>query len=50
MGYDMVVVQPEHSKTTLLIPYIKKWWKVDLSQRLLEVDPPEGLVDQNLDE
>jgi 16S rRNA processing protein RimM len=50
MGYDMVVVQPEHSKTTLLIPYIKKWWKVDLSQRLLEVDPPEGLVDQSLDE
>jgi 16S rRNA processing protein RimM len=50
MGYDMVVVQPEQSKSTLLIPYIKKWWKVDLSQRLLEVDPPEGLVDQSLDE
>jgi ribosomal 30S subunit maturation factor RimM len=50
MGYDMVVLQPEHSKTTLLIPYIKKWWKVDISKRILVVDPPEGLVDQKLDE
>ncbi len=50
MGYDMVIVQSDSSKSTILIPYIKKWWKIDLSQHLLEVDPPEGLTDQSVDE
>ena len=30
------------------IPYIKAWWTLDLPNRRLDLDPPEGLLDVNL--
>jgi 16S rRNA processing protein RimM len=29
------------------IPYIKAWWTLDLPNRRLDLDPPEGLLDVN---
>jgi 16S rRNA processing protein RimM len=31
------------------VPYIKAWWQVDLPGRKLDLDPPPGLLDLDLD-
>ncbi len=48
-GYDMVVMSDLRPGRTgrLDIPYIKAWWVVDLPNRRLDLDPPEGLLDVN---
>lgn len=48
-GYDMVVMRDLRSGRTGLrdIPYIKAWWTLDLANRRLDLDPPEGLLDVN---
>jgi len=48
-GYDMVVMRdlrPGHTGQRD-IPYIKAWWTLDLPNRHLDLDPPEGLLDVN---
>ena len=49
-GYDMVVMRDQRPGRTgnRDIPYIKAWWTLDLPQRRLDLDPPEGLLDVNL--
>ena len=48
-GYDMVVMRDLRPGRTGQrdIPYIKAWWTLDLSNRRLDLDPPEGLLDVN---
>jgi 16S rRNA processing protein RimM len=49
-GYDMVVMRdlrPGRSGQRD-IPYIKAWWTLDLPNRRLDLDAPEGLLDVNL--
>jgi 16S rRNA processing protein RimM len=47
MGYDMVLMRDlrPHRTGVREIPYIKAWFSLDLPQRRIEVDPPEGLLD-----
>jgi 16S rRNA processing protein RimM len=47
MGYDMVSMRDLRPGRTGIrdIPYIKAWWKLDLANHRLDVDPPEGLLD-----
>jgi 16S rRNA processing protein RimM len=49
-GYDMVVMRDLRPGRTGQrdIPYIKAWWTLDLLNRRLDLDPPEGLLDVNL--
>jgi len=49
-GYDMVVMRDLRPGRTGQrdIPYIKAWWTLDLPNRRLDLDPPEGLLDVNL--
>jgi len=49
-GYDMVVMRDLRPGRTGQrdIPYIKAWWALDLPNRRLDLDPPEGLLDVNL--
>ena len=49
-GYDMVVMRDLRPGRTGQrdIPYIKAWWTLDLPNRHLDLDPPEGLLDVNL--
>jgi 16S rRNA processing protein RimM len=47
MGYDMVTVRdlrPGHMGLRE-IPYIKAWWKVDLTNQHLDLDGPPGILD-----
>jgi 16S rRNA processing protein RimM len=46
-GYDMVQMRDLRPGRTGLreIPYIKAWWTLDLPNRRLGLDPPEGLLD-----
>ena len=48
-GYDMVVMRDLRLGRTGQrdIPYIKAWWSLDLPNRRLDLDPPEGLLDVN---
>lgn len=48
-GYDMVVMRDLRPGRTGLrdLPYIKAWWTLDLPNRRLDLDPPEGLLDVN---
>ncbi|MCX6546458.1 MAG: hypothetical protein NTW40_00155 [Acidobacteria bacterium] len=48
-GYDMVVMRDLRPGRTGQrdIPYIKHWWVLDLPNRRLDLDPPEGLLDVN---
>lgn len=48
-GYDMVVMRDLRPGRTGQrdIPYIKAWWSIDLPNRRLDLDPPEGLLDVN---
>lgn len=48
-GYDMVVMRDLRPGRTGQrdIPYIKAWWTLDLPNRRLDLDPPEGLLDLN---
>jgi 16S rRNA processing protein RimM len=48
-GYDMVVMRDLRPGRTGQrdIPYIKAWWTLDLPNRRLDLDPPEGLLDVN---
>lgn len=47
MGYDMVVLRDLRPGRTgqREVPYIKAWWTLDLPNRRLDLDPPEGLLD-----
>ena len=47
MGYDMVVMRDLRKGRTGLrdIPFIKAWFSLDLPNRRIELDPPEGLLD-----
>jgi len=47
MGYDMVYMRDLRPRRTGLreIPYIKAWFSLDLPQRRIDLDPPEGLLD-----
>jgi 16S rRNA processing protein RimM len=49
-GYDMVVMRDLRPGRTGQrdVPYIKAWWTLDLPNRRLDLDPPEGLLDVNL--
>ncbi len=49
-GYDMVVMRDLRPGRTGQrdIPYIKAWWTLDLPNRRLDLNPPEGLLDVNL--
>jgi 16S rRNA processing protein RimM len=51
MGYDMVVLKDLRKGRTGQrdVPYIKAWWQVDLENRRLDLDPPPGLLDLDLD-
>ena len=51
MGYDMVVLKDLRPGRTGQrdVPYIKAWWQVDLEGRRLDLDPPPGLLDLDLD-
>jgi 16S rRNA processing protein RimM len=51
MGYDMVVLRDTRPGRTGQrdVPYIKAWWQVDLAARRLDLDPPPGLLDLDLD-
>ncbi len=51
MGYDMVVLKDLRPGRTGQrdVPYIKAWWQVDLAARRLDLDPPPGLLDLDLD-
>ncbi len=48
-GYDMVIMRDVRPGRTGQrdIPYIKTWWTLDLPNRRLDLDPPEGLLDVN---
>ncbi|WLT32851.1 ribosome maturation factor RimM [Geothrix sp. PMB-07] len=48
-GYDMVVMRDLRPGRTGKrdIPYIKAWWTLDLPNRRMNLDPPEGLLDVN---
>jgi len=48
-GYDMVVMRDLRPGRTGQrdIPYIKAWWTLDLPNRRMDLDPPEGLLDVN---
>jgi 16S rRNA processing protein RimM len=48
-GYDMVIMRDLRPGRTGQrdIPYIKAWWTLDLPNRHLDLDPPEGLLDVN---
>ena len=47
MGYDMVLMRDLRLGRTGVreIPYIKAWFNLDLPNRRIELDPPEGLLD-----
>ncbi len=47
MGYDMVQMKDLRPGRTGLrsIPYIKAWFSLDLPNRRVHLDPPEGLLD-----
>ena len=47
MGYDMVLMRDRRPGRTGVreIPYIKAWFTLDLPNRRIELDPPEGLLD-----
>ena len=47
MGYDMVLLRDLRPGRTgqREVPYIKAWWTLDLPNRRLDLDPPEGLLD-----
>ncbi len=47
MGYDMVILRDLRPGRTgqREVPYIKAWWTLDLLNRRLDLDPPEGLLD-----
>jgi 16S rRNA processing protein RimM len=47
MGYDMVLMRDlrPHRTGVREIPYIKAWFTLDLPNRRIEMDPPEGLLD-----
>jgi len=47
MSYDMVVVRDLRKGRTGLrdIPFIKAWFTLDLPNKRIDVDPPEGLLD-----
>ena len=47
MGYDMVVMRDLRKGRTGLrdIPFIKAWFALDLANRRIVLDPPEGLLD-----
>jgi 16S rRNA processing protein RimM len=47
MGYDMVSMRDLRPRRTGVreIPYIKAWFTLDLPNRRIELDPPEGLLD-----
>lgn len=49
-GYDMVVLKDLRPGRTGAreVPYIKAWWTLNLDQRRLDLDPPEGLLDLGL--
>jgi len=51
MGYDMIVLKDLRPGRTGQrdVPYIKAWWQVDLAARRLDLDPPPGLLDLDLD-
>lgn len=51
MGYDMVVLKDLRPGRTGQrdVPYIKAWFQVDLAGRRLDLDPPPGLLDLDLD-
>ena len=46
-GYDMVILRDLRPGRTgqREVPYIKAWWTLDLPNRRLDLDPPEGLLD-----
>jgi 16S rRNA processing protein RimM len=46
-GYDMVILRDLRSGRTgqREVPYIKAWWTLDLPNRRLDLNPPEGLLD-----
>ena len=48
-GYDLVVRRDLRPGRTGQrdIPYIKAWWTLDLPNRRLDLEPPEGLLDVN---
>ena len=47
MGYDMVLMRDLRPGRTGIreIPYIKAWFNLDLPNRRIDLDPPEGLLD-----
>ncbi len=51
MGYDMVVLKDLRPGRTGQrdVPYIKAWFQVDLAAKRLDLDPPPGLLDLDLD-
>lgn len=51
MGYDMVVLKDLRPGRTGQrdVPYIKAWFQVDLDARRIDLDPPPGLLDLDLD-
>ena len=51
MGYDMVVLKDLRPGRTGRrdVPYIKAWFQVDLAGRRIDLDPPPGLLDLDLD-
>ena len=51
MGYDMVILKDLRPGRTGQrdVPYIKAWFKVDLVGRRLDLEPPPGLLDLDLD-
>jgi len=51
MGYDMVVLKDLRPGRTGQrdVPYIKAWWQVDLQARRLDLEPPPGLLDLDID-
>lgn len=46
-GYDMVILRDLRPGRTgqREVPYIRAWWTLDLPNRRLDLDPPEGLLD-----
>jgi 16S rRNA processing protein RimM len=47
MGYDMVVMRDLRPgrRGQRDIPYVKAWFRLDLGNRRIDLDPPEGLLD-----
>lgn len=47
MGYDMVILKDLRPgrRGERQVPYIKAWFELDLPNRTMHLDPPEGLLD-----